>query len=33
LKLFDDEETEIEEDDIPEVSENAIVEYGDLFQL
>ena len=33
LKLFDDEETEIEEDDIPEVSENTIVEYGDLFQL
>ena len=33
LKLFDDEETEIEEDDVPEVSENTIVEYGDLFQL
>ena len=33
LKLFDDEETEIEEDDIPEVNENTIVEYWDVFQL
>ena len=33
LKLFDEEETEIEEDDIPEVNKKVTVEYGDVFQL
>lgn len=33
VKFFDDEEINIEEDEIPEINENTVVEYWDLFQL